>query len=661
MVFVGYFYTFAQSKKQLVNDVIDCLLVCYIRYRFINTIKNILKHKNSMTKKEQIIEKDSIVVKFVGDSGDGMQLSGTLFSDAAALTGNDIATFPDYPAEIRAPHNTIAGVSGYQVHIGSHIYSSGDKCDFLVAMNPASFRSNLKWAKKGATIIVDIDTFTDEAIAKAGYVETPFTEEIEHAYTIVKAPISSFTKRIGQEQGADVKTAEKCRNMFALGIIFYVTHKTLEQTEKYLERKFAKKPDVVKLNKAVLHEGYEFADKLELIHSHIVSVSTAEMPKGRYRNITGNVATAWGLLAAAERSGLKLFLGSYPITPATDIMIELAKHKSLGARVFQAEDEIAGICSAIGASYAGALACTTTSGPGLSLKSEALGLAVMTELPLVVVDVQRGGPSTGLPTKTEQSDLSQALFGRNGEAPCIVVAASSSANCFYWAYTAAKLAIEHMTPTILLTDGYLGNGSQLFRIPKVADLPEIKPQFAKENDPEYQPYRRNPETLAREWAIPGMEGLRHRVGGLEKESGIGSVSTDPENHAKMTYYRQEKVNRVANYIPNQEVTGNVDGELLVIGWGGTSGALTLAVDEMVKEGKPVAYTHFNYISPLPKNTEDILKRYKKIVVCELNNGQFANYLKMNFPQYPMHQFNKVMGLPFEVGELKDKFNEILGE
>ncbi len=609
----------------------------------------------------QVIKKDDLVVRFAGDSGDGMQLSGTLFSDASALTGNDIATFPDYPAEIRAPHNTIAGVSGFQVHVGTHIYSSGDKCDILVAMNPASFKSNLKWAKKGATVIVDIDTFTDEAIEKAGYTSDPFTEELMVAYTIVKAPISSFTKKIGQERGVDNKTADKCRNMFALGIIFYLTNKTLNHTFAYLERKFAKKPAVIELNKAVLTEGYEYADKLELIHSKIVEVAQADMPKGRYRNITGNVATAWGLLAAAERAGLKLFLGSYPITPATDVMIELAKHKALGAKVFQAEDEIAGICSAIGASYAGAMACTSTSGPGLSLKSEALGLAVMTELPLVVVDVQRGGPSTGLPTKTEQSDLNQALFGRNGEAPCIVVAASSSANCFYWAYNAAKLALEHMTPVILLTDGYLGNGTQLFRIPKVADLPAINPPIAKANDPEYMPYRRNPETLVRQWAIPGTEGLRHRIGGLEKEDGKGSVSTDPENHRKMVYNRQEKVNRVANYIPEQEVMGNPDADLLVIGWGGTAGALTLAVEEMNNEGKKVAYTHFNYIMPLPKNTEDILKKYKKIVVCELNCGQFVNYLRMNFPQYPMHQYNKVMGLPFEVSELKEMFNKILGE
>jgi 2-oxoglutarate ferredoxin oxidoreductase subunit alpha len=610
--------------------------------------------------KNQIVNKDDLVVRFAGDSGDGMQLSGTLFSDAAALTGNDIATFPDYPAEIRAPHNTIAGVSGYQVHVGSHIYSSGDKCDILVAMNPASFKSQLKWAKKGATVIVDADTFTPEALEKAGYKEDPFTEEFERAYTIVHAPITSFTERIGNEQGVDKKTADKSRNMFALGMIFFLTNKTLEKTFAYLERKFAKKPEVVKLNKAVLTEGYEYADKLELIHSKIMEVAHAQMPKGRYRNITGNVATAWGLLAASERSGRRLFLGSYPITPATDVMVELSKHKGLGARVFQAEDEIAGVCSAIGASYAGALACTSTSGPGLSLKSEALGLAVMTELPLVVVDVQRGGPSTGLPTKTEQSDLNQALYGRNGEAPLIVVAASSSANCFYWAYTASKLALEHMTPVILLTDGYLGNGSQLFRIPKVADLPSITPRLAKPNDPNYRPFRRDPETFAREWALPGMEGLRHRVGGLEK-CPDGPLSTDPENHALMTYNRQEKVNRVANYIPEQEVTGNPDADLLVVGWGGTAGAITLAVEELNNEGKKVAYTHFNYICPLPKNTGDILRKYKKIVVCELNNGQFAGYLRTQFPECPMQQYNKIMGLPFEVGELKECFTKILGE
>lgn len=610
---------------------------------------------------DQIIKADDLVVRFAGDSGDGMQLSGTLFSDASALTGNDIATFPDYPPEIRAPHNTISGVSGYQVHVGNRIYSSGDKCDILVCMNPASFKSNLHWAKKGGTVIVDIDTFTDDVLQKAGITDNPFSDEMERAYTIIKAPITSFTARIGQEYGADKKTADKSRNMFALGIIFYMTHKSLDHTYAYLERKFAKKPAVIELNKAVLTEGYEYADKLEVVHSHIFEVAKcSDMPKGRYRNITGNVATAWGLLAASERSGHRLFLGSYPITPATDIMVELAKNKGLGARVFQAEDEIAGICSAIGASYAGALGCTSTSGPGLSLKSEALGLAVMTELPLVVVDVQRGGPSTGLPTKTEQGDLNQALYGRNGEAPLVVLAASSSANCFYWAYNAAKIALEHMTPVILLTDAYLGNGSQLMRIPKVADLPSITAPMATPNDLEYRPYRRDAESYVRQWAVPGMEGLSHRVGGLEKTP-EGPLSVAPENHALMVQNRQEKVNRVANYIPEQQVEGAADAELLVVGWGGTAGALTQAVEEMNEAGTKVAYTHFNYICPLPKNTGDILRRYKKIVVCELNNGQFLGYLRTQFPECPMQHFGKVMGLPFEVSELKECFNKILAQ
>ncbi len=608
---------------------------------------------------KQVIQKEDVVVKFVGDSGDGMQLTGTLFSDAAALTGNDIATFPDYPAEIRAPHNTVAGVSGFQVHIGKKVHSSGDKCDILVAMNPASLRSNLKWAKAGTTIIVDIDTFTDEAVEKAGYKTDPFAGESTGKYVIIKAPITSFTKRRVTELGGDNKTAERSRNMFALGMIFYMFDKDLHTTFSYLDKKFAKNPNVAELNKAVLQSGFDYADTVELLNSKI-NVPKAEMEKGRYRNITGNVATAWGLLAAAEKANLNLFLGSYPITPATDILIELAKHKSLGARVFQAEDEIAGICSAIGASFAGAMACTTTSGPGLSLKSEAIGLAIIQELPLIIVDVQRGGPSTGLPTKTEQSDLMQALFGRNGEAPCIVIAASSPADCFHFAFEASRLSLEHMTPVILLTDGYLGNGSQLFKIPAMKDLPEIHPPVAKANDPNYKPYLRNPETLARQWAVPGTEGLRHRIGGLEKEDVSGNVSTDSDNHQKMVYLRQEKVERVAKDIPLQEVKGNKDAELLVVGWGGTSGALSTAIEEINAEGKKVAYAHFNYIYPLPANTGDIFKKYKKILVCELNNGQFVHYLRMMHPQYQYDQFHKTQGLPFEVSELKEKFNQILG-
>lgn len=612
-----------------------------------------------MTAKD-VITKEDVVIRFVGDSGDGMQLTGTLFSDTSALDGNDIATFPDYPAEIRAPHNTIAGVSGFQVHIGNKIYSSGDKADVLVAMNPASLKSNLKWAKRGGIIIVDADTFVDEAIEKAGYTSNPLEDDSLSSYRLVKAPITTLTIETVKDIFTDRKAALKCRNMFALGMVFFIFGKQIDHTDAYLEKKFAKKPDVVKANEAVVRAGYNFCENTA-VAEHQIHVETAEMPKGKYRNITGNIATAWGLLAAAEKAGLKLFLGSYPITPATDILVELAKHKSLGARVFQAEDEIAGICSAIGASFAGAFACTSTSGPGLSLKSEAIGLDVMTELPLVIVDVQRGGPSTGLPTKTEQSDLLQALFGRNGEAPCIVVAASSSANCFDWAFEAGRLALEHMTPVILLSDGYLGNGSQLFRIPKMADLPKINPPFATPNDPDYAPYNRDPETLVRQWAIPGMDGLRHRIGGLEKLSGKGSVSTDNANHQLMVDYRKEKVARVANRIPLQTIEGAEDAELLVVGWGGTMGALRSAVQQMQAEGKSVAFTHFNYIMPLPRNTEEILRRHKKIVVCELNTGQFAGYLRMNFEGIKFHQYNKVQGLPFEVSELKEEFNKILGE
>ena len=612
-----------------------------------------------MTAKD-VVKKDDVVIKLVGDSGDGMQLTGTLFSDTSALDGNDIATFPDYPAEIRAPHNTVAGVSGFQVHIGKKIYSSGDKADVLVAMNPASLKANLKWVKKGGIIIVDADTFEEGAIEKAGYTSNPLEDDSLSNYRLIKAPITNFTIETVKDIFTDRKAALKCRNMFALGMIFFIFGKGLEHTDAYLEKKFAKKPDVVKANKEVVRAGYNFCENTDVMESQ-VEVQPAQMPKGKYRNITGNVATAWGLLAAAEKAGLPLFLGSYPITPATDIMVELAKHKSLGARVFQAEDEIAGICSAIGASFAGVMACTSTSGPGLSLKSEAIGLAVMAELPLVIVDVQRGGPCTGLPTKTEQSDLGQALFGRNGEAPCIVLAASSSANCFDWAFEAGRLALESMTPVILLSDGYLGNGSQLFRIPKMADLPKINPPFAKPNDPDYAPYNRDSETLVRQWAVPGMEGLRHRIGGLEKLSGKGSVSTDNANHQLMVNYRKEKVERVANRIPDQKVEGDENAELLVVGWGGTQGALRCAVQQLQAEGKSIAFTHFNYIMPLPKNTGDIMRRHKKIVVCELNMGQFANYLRMHFEGLTFHQYNKVQGLPFEVSELVEEFNKILGE
>ncbi|MDP2423785.1 MAG: 2-oxoacid:acceptor oxidoreductase subunit alpha [Bacteroidales bacterium] len=612
----------------------------------------------SKNKDIQPIRKEDVVIKFVGDSGDGMQLAGTLFSDAAAIAGYDLATFPDYPAEIRAPQNTIAGVSGFQVHFGhTKIHTSGDLCDMLVAMNPASLRSNLKWAKDGATIIVDADTFADKAIEKAGYKVNPLNDGSLEKYNVIKASITNITKESLAEVEIGAKAAEKTRNMFALGVVFYVFNRSLDSTIAYIEDKFKKTPLVVQANRIVLQAGYNYANTIVVLGSRI-EVAPAEMPKGRYRNITGNVATAWGLLAASERSGRPLFLGSYPITPATEILIELARHKSLGAKVFQAEDEIAGICSAIGASYTGSLAVTTTSGPGLSLKSEALGLAVMAELPIVIVDVQRGGPSTGLPTKSEQSDLLQALFGRNGEAPLLVVAASSPANCFDYAYMAAKLSMEHMTPVILLTDGNLGNGSQLFRIPKTADMPAIKPPIAKPNT-EYKPYRRDPVTLVREWALPGTEGLRHRVGGLEKENIHGTVSTDPANHQLMVNLRQQKVDNVADYIPMQTVVGEPEGDLLIVSWGSTEGAVLTAIQELQLEGKSISMAHFHYIMPLPKNTAEIFSRFKKIIVCELNMGQFVAYLRMQHPQFSYMQYNKVQCLPFMVNELIEKFNQIL--
>lgn len=611
--------------------------------------------------KSNVIQKDAVVVKFVGDSGDGMQLTGTLFSETAALAGLDLATFPDYPAEIRAPHNTIAGVSGFQVHVGAKkIETTGDLCDVLVAMNPASLKSNLKWARQGATLIVDETAFEDAAVKKAGYAENPLENDSLSGYNLVKAPITLLTREAVKHLGVDNKIADRSKNMFALGMLYHLFDWKFDNTFKFFEKKFKSKPTVIEVNKAVLEAGYNYTETIEALTS-VFQVSRAKLEPGRYRNITGNVATAWGLLAAAERSGRPLFLGSYPITPATDILIELAKHKSLGAKVFQAEDEIAGITSAIGASYTGSMAVTSTSGPGLSLKSEAIGLAVITELPLVIVNVQRGGPSTGLPTKSEQSDLYQALFGRNGEAPVVVIAASSSANCFYYAYMAGKIAMEHMTPVILLTDGYLGNGSELFRIPKVADLPSIHPPIAEANDPDYKPYRRNPETLARKWALPGTEGLRHRVGGLEKEDIYGNVSTDPMNHQKMVDLREAKVQKVAEFIPEQEIVGEKEGELLVVSWGGTRGAVLEAVEELQKAGKSVSHAHFHYIKPLPKNTADILGRFKKILVCELNNGQFVNYLRMNHPQYKYQKYNKVQGLPFTVSELVNAFNATLEE
>lgn len=613
------------------------------------------------SKNSKVVELEQVVVRFAGDSGDGMQLTGALFSDSTAFAGNDFATFPDYPSEIRAPQGTVSGVSGFQIHFGQKtVHTSGDLADVLVAMNPASLKANMRWIKKGAIIIVDVDAFIEKGLDKAGYSSDPTLDGSLDGYKILRSPISTLTKEAVKHLDLDMKTTLKTKNMFALGMIMYMFNREIKLINNYFEKKFKANPLVVEANKAVLAAGYNYADTAEII-ANTFKVEPAPLEKGKYRNITGNVATAWGFIAASERCGRPLFLGSYPITPATEILQELTYHKNLGVKAFQAEDEIAGIVSAIGASFTGSLAITTTSGPGLSLKSEAIGLAVMTELPLVIVDVQRGGPSTGLPTKSEQSDLMQALFGRNGEAPVIIIAAKSPADCFYSAFEASKLSLEHMTPVILLTDGSLANGSEVFKIPQTAELPQIFPPLAQANDTGYKPYKRDEAKLNRQWAIPGTPGLRHRVGGLEKEDGSGNVSHDPLNHERMTKLREEKVQRVANYIPEQQVYGDENAELLVVSWGGTHGVMLTVVEKMQEQGKSVALAHFKHIMPLPKNTETILGRHKKIVVCEINNGQFVKYLKMNFPQFKYEQYNKIQGLPFMVAELEDKFNELLNQ
>ncbi len=613
------------------------------------------------TKKDKVVELEQAVVRFAGDSGDGMQLTGSLFSDSTALAGNDFATFPDYPSEIRAPQGTVSGVSGFQIHFGQKsIHTSGDLADVLVAMNPASLKANLNWMKKDAIVIVDTDAFTEKNLTKAGFEENPLKDNSLVGHLVVEAPLSTLTSEAVKALDLDSKSALKSKNMFALGIIYYMFNRDYTKTFSFFETKFKKNPLVVEANKRVLTAGYHYGETAE-VFTNTFRIEKAKLNKGRYRNVTGNLATAWGLLAASERSGRNIYLGSYPITPATDILQEIAKHKQFSAISQQAEDEIAGVVSTIGGSFAGALAVTTTSGPGLSLKSEAIGLAVMTELPMVIVDVQRGGPSTGLPTKSEQSDLMQALYGRNGEAPVVVMAANSATDCFYAAYNAAKIAMEHMVPVILLTDGSLGNGSEVFKIPKVADLPDINPPLAKANDPDYRPYKRDPETLSRLWAIPGTPGLRHRLGGLEKEDISGNVSQVPLNHQKMTDLRQAKVDRVANYLPKLEVEGDEAGDLLIVSWGGTYGVMLTALEEMRAQGKSISLAHFNYIMPMPTNVKEIFSKFKKIIVCELNMGQFVNYLRMHYPEFTYHQYNKVQGLPFMVSELKEHFEALLNE
>jgi 2-oxoglutarate ferredoxin oxidoreductase subunit alpha len=604
---------------------------------------------------------EAVVIRFVGDSGDGMQLTGTQFSDTSAMFGNDIATFPNYPSEIRAPQGSLYGVSGFQVHIGSvEVSTPGDNLDLLVAMNPAGLKTNLHALKPGHTIIVDSDAFSKKNLEKAQYETNPLEDNSLENYRVIQVDMTSLTKEaLKGVEGLDNKSITRSKNMFALGMVYWMYGRSRDYTIDFFKKKFKSKPHLIEANTKVLNAGYFFAETLELI-PNAYTISPAKMRPGTYRIIMGNTATAWGFLAAAEKSGLELFLGSYPITPATDILHELVKHKHFGVKAFQAEDEIAGIASAIGASFAGDLAITTTSGPGLALKGEALGLAMIMELPLVVVNVQRGGPSTGLPTKTEQSDLLQAMYGRNGESPVIVIAASTPANCFQYAYEAAKLTLEHMTPVILLTDGYIANGSAPWKITSLNDLPDIKNRISKNASENWHPYDRDEATLARNWAIPGTPGLEHRIGGLEKDRITGNVSQAPENHEIMTKVRAEKIKRVQNYIPEIKTEFAEEGDLLVIGWGGTYGSLHSAVKQINEEGyKNIGLAHFNYINPLPKNTEELLKKFKKIIVCELNNGQFAKILKINFNGFEFLQFNKIQGLPFGNNELIEEFKKLV--
>jgi len=614
-----------------------------------------------MNKNVNAIEVDDVVIRFSGDSGDGMQLTGMQFSTTSALVGNDVSTFPDYPAEIRAPQGTVGGVSGFQLHFGhKSVYTPGDYADVLVAMNPAALKANAKWVKPSATIILDSDAFTPKNIERAGYkTENPITEEKLEDRNIVSAPITTLTKESLNDLGLDVKSIVRSKNMFALGITYWLFSRPLEHSITFFEKKFKTKPILVEANTRALKGGYNYAEHVQAMPRFVVQ--PADIEKGVYRNMNGNQATAWGLIAGAEKAGLPLFLGSYPITPATEILQELAARKDLGVKAFQAEDEIAGICSAIGASFAGNFGVTSTSGPGLALKTEAAGLAVITELPLVIVNVQRGGPSTGLPTKTEQADLMQALYGRNGESPIPVVAASTPSDCFYWAFEASRIALEHLTPVILLTDGFLANGSEPWKIINMNDLPEIKVPKAAEGTVNYKPYKRDAEKLVRQWAIPGMKGMEHRLGSLEKMDVTGTVSYVPENHQKMTEIREAKINRIANYIPQQEVIGDTSGELLVVGWGGTLGHLKTAVTELREEGKRVSLCHFNYINPLPLNVDEIFSKFKKIVVAEINLGQMANYLRIKHQKYNYLQYNKIQGLPFTITELKEHFITLLEE
>lgn len=604
---------------------------------------------------------DSVVIRFSGDSGDGMQLTGTLFSSLSAILGNEIATFPDYPAEIRAPQGTVSGVSGFQVNVGSGINTPGDHADVLVVMNPAALQVNKNILKPLGVVIYDADSFGKKDLEKAGFTtDNPFVElGFKDTVQIIPVPLTSLTVKSLEGFGMDMKSMTRSKNMFALGLICWLFNRELDKAQHFLANKFAKKPDLLKANAKVLEDGFNYGHNLHLNISTFMVAKSDQLEKGKYTIISGNKATAFGLIAAAEKSGLQLFLGSYPITPATDILHELAARRDLGVKTFQAEDEIGGICTALGASYAGSLAATSTSGPGLALKSEALGLAVIAELPLVLIDVMRGGPSTGLPTKTEQTDLLQALYGRNGESPLVVMAASSPDDCFYYAYMASKIALENLTPVILLTDAFIGNGASLWKLPKLSDMPEIKPHYAPESlKGNFNGLSRDEQTKIRYWAIPSTEGFEHRVGGLERNYNTGVISTEGANHAKMVATRAFKVQNIAKQLPLLEVEGDASADTLVIGWGSTRGHLQSAVAELNKRGKHTAHLHFNYINPLPSNAEELIRRYKKVIVCELNSGQFAGYLRSKIHGVDFLQVNKIEGQPFSIEELVEHIEKL---
>ena len=605
-------------------------------------------------------ELEQVVVRFSGDSGDGMQLAGNIFSTVSATVGNDISTFPDYPADIRAPQGSLTGVSGFQVHIGANkVYTPGDKCDVLVAMNAAALKTQYKFAKSTACIIIDTDAFQKSDLEKAAFKTDNPIEEMGIKQDVIAAPISKMVKDCLADTGMDNKSMLKCRNMFAVGLVCWLFSRDLTIAEEFIREKFAKKPEVAEANIKVIRAGYDYGHNTHASASHTYKIESKVKTPGRYMDITGNKATAYGFIAAAEKAGLKLYLGSYPITPATDVLHELSNHKSLGVMTVQCEDEISGCASAVGASFAGALAVTSTSGPGICLKSEAMNLAVIMELPLVVLDVQRGGPATGLPTKSEQTDLLQVLFGRNGESPMPVLAATSPTDCFECAYIASKIALEHMTPVVLLTDAFVANGSAAWKLPKLADYPAIVPPYVRpEMQGSWTPYQRDEKTGSRYWAIPGTEGFTHILGGLEKDNKTGAISTDPENHDLMTRLRAEKIAKIE--VPDVEVEGDKDdAELLIVGFGGTYGHLHAAMDELRATGKKVALAHFKFINPLPKNTAEVMKRYKKVVVAEQNMGQFAGYLRMKVDGFVPYQFNQVKGQPFLVNELVQAFEEII--